>query len=109
MISSTHLPDKGIVIHPFQLSLFFYCRYGGADVDCTTSISLDPTYVKAYSRRACARIGLGRLEDADRDFDKVLVLEPGNKFALAEKEKIQQVNTCFIHAVLKCIIFHDVN
>ena len=48
-------------------------------------------YIKAYSRRASVRISLGRLEDAKRDFEKILKLEPTNRFAKSELEKLEEV------------------
>ena len=52
--------------------------------------SLDPTYVKAYHRRANARAQLKRFSEAVQDFDKVLELEPKNKTAKAELEKLKE-------------------
>lgn len=52
--------------------------------------SLDPTYVKAYHRRANARVQLKRFAEAVQDFDKVLELEPKNKTAKAELEKLKE-------------------
>ena len=52
--------------------------------------SLDPTYVKAYHRRANARAQLKRFAEAVQDFDKVLELEPKNKTAKAELEKLKE-------------------
>ena len=40
------------------------CRYGEAEKDCSLALALDDSYIKAYYRRATARVKLGRLEDA---------------------------------------------
>ncbi|KAL6117001.1 rpap3 [Pungitius sinensis] len=64
-------------------------KYNDAEEDCTKAISLDGTYSKAFSRRATARVALGKLEEAKQDFQEVLKLEPGNKHALNELQKIQ--------------------
>ena len=40
------------------------CRYEEAVVDCSQSLNLDHTYIKAYFRRATARGKLGKLKDA---------------------------------------------
>jgi len=64
-------------------------QYGAAERDASMAVSIDGTYIKAYQRRASARIGLGKLEEAIKDFEKVLELEPKNKAAKAEKEKIE--------------------
>ena len=66
-------------------------RYAAAEVDCTTAISLDPTYVKVYSRRGTARFKLQKLEDAKKDFQHVLKLEPRNRQAQTELRKINEV------------------
>lgn len=59
-----------------------------AEVDCTLSLKLDNTYVKAYQRRAAAREGLNKLEHAQFDLTKVLELEPKNK---ESKEALEQL------------------
>jgi len=63
-------------------------QFGAAETDATLALSIDPTYVKAFQRRASARTGLLRLEEAIADYDQVLRLESGNKAALAEREKL---------------------
>ncbi|XP_068442594.1 RNA polymerase II-associated protein 3 [Clinocottus analis] len=63
-------------------------RYMEAEADCTDALCLDRTYSKAFARRGTARVALGKLEDARQDFREVLKLEPGNKQALNELEKI---------------------
>uniref|UniRef100_A0AAV2IX03 RNA polymerase II-associated protein 3 n=1 Tax=Knipowitschia caucasica TaxID=637954 RepID=A0AAV2IX03_KNICA len=68
-------------------------RFKEAEEDCTKAISLDNTYSKAFARRATARVSLGKLDEAKNDFQKVLELEPGNKQALNELQKIQDVST----------------
>ncbi|XP_061663460.1 RNA polymerase II-associated protein 3 [Syngnathoides biaculeatus] len=64
-------------------------RFKEAEEDCTVAISLDKTYSKAFARRGTARVGLGKLEDAMKDFQEVLKLEPGNKQAQIELQKLQ--------------------
>nr|XP_046234689.1 RNA polymerase II-associated protein 3 [Scatophagus argus] len=64
-------------------------KYAEAEEDCTKAISLDNTYSKAFARRATARVALGKLKEAKQDFQEVLKLEPGNKQALNEIQKIQ--------------------
>ncbi|XP_026183087.1 RNA polymerase II-associated protein 3 isoform X2 [Mastacembelus armatus] len=60
-----------------------------AEEDCTKAIFLDSTYSKAFARRGAARVALGKLEEAKQDFQEVLKLEPGNKQALNELQKLQ--------------------
>lgn len=63
-------------------------RYGEAEQDCSAAIALDATYTKAFARRATARAALGRIREAKEDFEQVLKLEPGNKQAMNEIEKL---------------------
>ncbi len=67
-------------------------RFAAAEIDCSTAISIDPTYVKAYARRASARLSLSKLQDAKKDFERVLQLEPTNKGATAELNKVEKVS-----------------
>ena len=47
--------------------------------------------MKAYLRRAAARLPLGRLSEACEDYSRVLKLEPNNKHAQLELAKIHKV------------------
>lgn len=67
-------------------------KYKEAEEDCSKAIALDNTYSKAFARRGTARVALGKLQEAVQDFQKVLELEPGNKQALNELQKLQ-INT----------------
>ncbi|CAN9508311.1 unnamed protein product [Ophioblennius macclurei] len=67
-------------------------KYKEAEEDCSTAISLDNTYSKAFARRGTARVAMGKLQEAKQDFQEVLKLEPGNKQALNELQKLQ-INT----------------
>ncbi|XP_041935053.1 RNA polymerase II-associated protein 3 isoform X1 [Alosa sapidissima] len=64
-------------------------RYAEAEDDCSIAIALDGTYSKALARRGTARAALGKLQEAKADFEKVLKLEPGNKLAVNELNKIK--------------------
>ncbi|CAB4067660.1 RPAP3 [Lepeophtheirus salmonis] len=59
-----------------------------AEKDCTLAIMLDPNYAKAYIRQAYARLGLKRYSGAIKDYEKVLQIEPKNKMAENEIEKL---------------------
>lgn len=72
------------------LALIKQQKFGAAELDCTTSIVLDPLYVKAYLRRATARAGIGRTQDAISDYHRVLDLEPSNKQAKTELERLEK-------------------
>eukprot|EP00092_Neocalanus_flemingeri_P016263 GFUD01017608.1.p1 GENE.GFUD01017608.1~~GFUD01017608.1.p1 ORF type:complete len:533 (+),score=180.88 GFUD01017608.1:197-1600(+) len=65
-------------------------RFGAAETDCTLALSIDTTYIKAFQRRASARIGLDKLDLAIQDYDEVLRLEPKNKAAQTERAKLVQ-------------------
>lgn len=73
-------------------------RFKEAEEDCTKAITLDSTYSKAFARRATARVALGKLEEAKGDFQEVLKLEPGNKQALNELQKIQDVSSGYLQS-----------
>ncbi|KAM6895618.1 RNA polymerase II-associated protein 3 [Xenentodon cancila] len=64
-------------------------KYREAEEDCSKAIFLDNTYCKAFARRGTARVALGKLEEAKQDFQQLLQLEPGNKQALNELQKLQ--------------------
>ncbi|XP_029901999.1 RNA polymerase II-associated protein 3 isoform X2 [Myripristis murdjan] len=64
-------------------------RYKEAEDDCSKAICLDRSYSKAFARRATARVALRKLAEAKQDFEEVLKLEPGNKQALNELQKLQ--------------------
>ena len=57
--------------------------------DCTLSLSLDSTYVKAYHRRGTARKNMKKFSDALKDFEKTIELEPNNKQAQAEIHEVR--------------------
>lgn len=65
-------------------------QFQAAENDCTLCISLDPSYVKAYLRRGTSRKALKKLSLAQEDYLKVLELEPDNKLAKTELEKLKE-------------------
>uniref|UniRef100_A0A8C3RT52 RNA polymerase II-associated protein 3 n=1 Tax=Chelydra serpentina TaxID=8475 RepID=A0A8C3RT52_CHESE len=66
-------------------------KYEEAEADCTQAVLLDVSYSKAFARRGTAKAALGKLKEAMQDFETVLKLEPGNKQAINELTKIQNV------------------
>lgn len=50
--------------------------YGAALQDANEAIKLDPTYTKAYYRRASSNYVLGKLKDALKDFKAVIQIAP---------------------------------
>ncbi|KAL4149738.1 hypothetical protein QTP88_003611 [Uroleucon formosanum] len=59
-----------------------------AIIDCTSSLELDRSYVKAYQRRSAAYMALGMYNEAKKDIKDVLKLEPNNKQAKADMEVV---------------------
>ncbi|KAK7864304.1 hypothetical protein R5R35_009559 [Gryllus longicercus] len=72
-----------------------------AETDCTTALQLDSTYVKAYQRRALARIEIGLKDDAKADFEKVLEFEPNNSAAKSELIKLEKQGSSAIKTRVK--------
>ena len=68
-----------------------YFRFSEAKADCDKALVLDSTYVKAYYRRGIAQINLGRLDDAKKDFEMILLLEPFNTDARKELQLLGHV------------------
>jgi len=69
--------------------LHLFCSLYSAESDCTEAIKLNSQYIKAYYRRATARFELKRYEDAKKDLELILELEPSNKEA---KSLLSQVS-----------------
>ena len=85
--------------------LIFWCiRYAAAELDCSEAITRDPAYVKAFCRRALARVALKNYEGAREDYRRVLELEPNNKLAQTELKAVEQVWQCSCSTVLVCRI-----
>ncbi|RDD43799.1 RNA polymerase II-associated protein 3 [Trichoplax sp. H2] len=82
-------PNNAILYANRAMALLKLKRYSEAEKDCTSSIAIDKSYTKAYSRRGTARMSLQRLNDAMDDFKEVLKIEPGNKLAVNELQKIK--------------------
>lgn len=60
------------------------------ETDCTTALQLDNTYVKAYQRRAAARVKLDQLEEAKTDLEQVLKYEPKNQESKAALSRVEE-------------------
>lgn len=69
--------------------LNFIFRYEEAERDCSLSLKLDQTYVKALHRRAAARIELKKYEHAENDLLQVLQYEPKNAESKKQLEKVR--------------------
>uniref|UniRef100_A0A673UAT9 RNA polymerase II-associated protein 3 n=1 Tax=Suricata suricatta TaxID=37032 RepID=A0A673UAT9_SURSU len=68
-------------------------KFAVAESDCNLAIALNRSYTKAYARRGAARFALQKLEDAKKDYEKILELEPNNFEATNELRKINQALT----------------
>lgn len=68
-------------------------KFAVAESDCNLAVALNRSYTKAYARRGAARFALQKLEDAKKDYEKVLELEPNNFEATNELRKINQALT----------------
>ncbi|XP_045143170.1 RNA polymerase II-associated protein 3 [Echinops telfairi] len=69
-------------------------KFAVAESDCNLAVALNRSYTKAYARRGAARFALQKLEEAKKDFEKVLELEPNNFEATNELRKINQALPC---------------
>ncbi|XP_007516279.1 RNA polymerase II-associated protein 3 [Erinaceus europaeus] len=92
---------KGMTADPYnpvlptnRASAYFRLKkFAVAESDCNLAIALNRSYTKAYSRRGATRFALEKLEDAKKDYEKVLELEPNNFEATNELRKINQALT----------------
>ncbi|XP_071869089.1 RNA polymerase II-associated protein spaghetti isoform X1 [Bombus fervidus] len=69
-------------------------NFYSAESDCSTAVQLDESYVKAYHRRATARMNLKQYKEAKHDLEKVLKLEPSNKEAKLLLNQIENKIKC---------------
>ncbi|XP_076447781.1 RNA polymerase II-associated protein 3-like [Babylonia areolata] len=83
-------PTNALLPANRALALIKMEKYAAAELDCSTAIMLDPLYVKAYLRRAAARVGLQHLAPALEDYERVLQLEPNNKQAQTEVDRLKK-------------------
>jgi tetratricopeptide (TPR) repeat protein len=66
------------------------CRWEEAESDCSSSLSICPTGVKALYRRALARIELKRFADALTDIENSLQQQPDNADLLALRDRTRE-------------------
>lgn len=84
-------PTNAILPANRAMCLLKLQRYGAAEADCNQALSLDGSYTKAYLRRGAARFQLGRVQEAESDYRKVLKLEPSNRQAQEELKSITKL------------------
>ena len=65
--------------------------YTAAELDSSKAITLDHSYAKAYARRGFARRELSNFEGALQDFERTIALDPSNKEAQREAEKVRKM------------------
>ncbi|RQM27625.1 hypothetical protein B5M09_006786 [Aphanomyces astaci] len=65
--------------------------YGLALEDASESIKIDPSYIKAYYRRASANLPLGHLKDALRDYRTVVKMKPTSAEAKSKMKLCEQL------------------
>nr|CAB3265686.1 RNA polymerase II-associated protein 3-like [Phallusia mammillata] len=82
-------PENAVLPANRALAFLKLEKYIETEADCTLSLSMDPTYIKAYLRRGSARKAMTKIEGAIRDFKDVLKLEPDNKQARNELNIIE--------------------
>ncbi|PVD32323.1 hypothetical protein C0Q70_07756 [Pomacea canaliculata] len=73
---------------------FAYLRtecFGYALADADKAISLDKSYIKAYYRRASAKMALGKFKEALKDFEYVVNVRPSDKDAQARCNECKKV------------------
>nr|XP_033333078.1 RNA polymerase II-associated protein 3-like [Megalopta genalis]XP_033333080.1 RNA polymerase II-associated protein 3-like [Megalopta genalis]XP_033333081.1 RNA polymerase II-associated protein 3-like [Megalopta genalis]XP_033333082.1 RNA polymerase II-associated protein 3-like [Megalopta genalis]XP_033333083.1 RNA polymerase II-associated protein 3-like [Megalopta genalis] len=90
--------NQAIKVFPYD-AVFFANRalcqlkidnFHSAESDCSAAVQLDETYVKAYHRRAIARMNLKQNKEAKQDLEKILKLEPSNKEAKSLLDQIEK-------------------
>ncbi|KDQ11161.1 hypothetical protein BOTBODRAFT_35703 [Botryobasidium botryosum FD-172 SS1] len=64
-----------------------------AERDCNAVLKLSPGNVKALFRRAQARIGSGKLSEAETDLSEALRREPKNSAVQQELDKVKQLRS----------------
>jgi tetratricopeptide (TPR) repeat protein len=77
----------------FNLGAGFF-NFGAMDqaIDYfTRALSVDPTYVDAYYRRALTYLGQGKNEEAKADFQKVVELAPEGEMASMSRKALEQI------------------
>ncbi|KAF9189448.1 RNA polymerase II-associated protein 3 [Haplosporangium sp. Z 767] len=65
-------------------------RFSEAEQACSVGLQLDSRSVKALWRRGIARRSLGKVQEANVDFEAALKIDPANKAVKDELAKLQQ-------------------
>ena len=71
------LPEPAGALPPIGAHML--AAYADAEEDCTRGLALNPSYIKALSRRGMARQAMHRHKEAVHDFELALQMEPKNR------------------------------
>ncbi|CAJ1427273.1 unnamed protein product, partial [Effrenium voratum] len=74
-------------------------NWQAAEEDCTEALKINPQAVKALYRRAIAREELGRKEEALKDAEAALALQPGEELVALQKRLKAATETPGVEAV----------
>lgn len=58
--------DRGLISQRSQAAFNAIENYEDAEIDCSRALTLNKSHLKAWYRRAIARKGLGRLDEAEQ-------------------------------------------
>ncbi|KAJ1029713.1 hypothetical protein NDA13_002956 [Ustilago tritici] len=98
LYSAAHIADPTDPTYPLNRAMAYIKlgKFVDAECDCSIALYLSPNNVKALYRRATARVGADKLEDAVKDYEQVLRLDPSNaeaKTGLAKAHEALKVAT----------------
>ncbi|KAF9294353.1 RNA polymerase II-associated protein 3 [Linnemannia elongata] len=86
-------PSNSVLPINRAMALLKLERFAEAERDCTLGLKLDSKNVKALWRRGIARRSLGRVDEAKKDFETALTIDPINKAVKEELAKLKQGST----------------
>ncbi len=66
-------------------------QYDDAVNDCDTAISIHPSFLKAYIRKAKAQVSLGHLEAATASLNKAAIHDPNNSAIIQQKQEVTKL------------------
>lgn len=91
--SMTLDPSNSVLPINRAMALLKLERFEEAERDCTLGLKLDSKNVKALWRRGIARRSLGSVDEAKKDFETALTIDPVNKAVKEELAKLKQGST----------------
>ncbi|CAI2186949.1 18465_t:CDS:10 [Funneliformis geosporum] len=81
-------PKEAVYVINRAMAYLKLQKWEDAELDCTIGLMLHPDNTKALWRRGIARRELGKLEEAKKDLQDALHLEPHNKAVKEELDKL---------------------